>query len=85
MRVIIGTAVLCATAVLLQTSTVREVYAAANSIPQAPVGHRQPTAQDVHGGERHVQGGQDDNSADQAMKKIDEDLKKKLNGICRGC
>jgi hypothetical protein len=85
MRVIIATAILWATAALLSTSTVREVYAAANNIPQAPVGHRQPRAQDVQGGQQHVQSGQDDNSADQAMKKIDEDLKKKLNGICRGC
>jgi formate-dependent phosphoribosylglycinamide formyltransferase (GAR transformylase) len=76
-RAIIGTAVLWATAVLLLTSTVSRVNSAAN-IPQAPVGHRQPTAQDV-------QSVQDDNSADQTMKKIDEDLKKKLNGICRGC
>jgi hypothetical protein len=45
---------------------------------QAPVGHRQPTAQ-------KVQDIQENSSADQAMKKIDEDLKKKLQGICRGC
>ena len=45
---------------------------------QAPAGHRKPTAQDV-------QDTQENGSADQAMKKIDEDLKKKLQGICRGC
>ena len=45
---------------------------------QAPVGHRQPTAQ-------NVQDIQQKSSADQTMKKIDEDLKKKLQGICRGC
>jgi hypothetical protein len=45
--------------------------------PQAPVGHRQPTAQGVKG----VQKG---SSADQAVKNADEGLKKKL-GICRGC
>jgi len=77
MRAIIGTAFLWATAVLLLTSTASEINAAANNIPQAPVGHRQPKAQDVQG----VQ----ENSADQAMRKIDENLKKKLNGICRGC
>jgi len=44
----------------------------------APVGHRQPTVQDV-------QNIQESSSADQVMKKIDEDLKKKLQGICRGC
>ena len=45
---------------------------------QAPVGHRQSTLQ-------KVQDIQENSSADQAMKKIDEDLKKKLQGICRGC
>ena len=46
--------------------------------PQAPVGHRQPTGQDVQG----VQKG---SSADQAVKKSDDNLKKKLQGICHGC
>jgi len=45
---------------------------------QAPVGRRQPIAQ-------NGQGVPENGSADQAMKKIDEDLKKKLQGICRGC
>lgn len=45
---------------------------------QAPVGHRQPTVQ-------NLQDIQEKSSADQAMKKIDEDLRKKLQGICRGC
>jgi hypothetical protein len=77
MRAIIGTAVLWATALLLLISTV-SVNAAASNIPPAPVGHRQPTTQDI-------QGVQEGNSADQTMKKIDDDLKKKLKGICRGC
>ena len=46
--------------------------------PRAPVGHRQPTAQ----GEQGVQKG---SSADQAVKKSDDNLKKKLQGICHGC
>jgi hypothetical protein len=46
--------------------------------PQALVGHRQPTVQDV-------QNVQESHSADEAMRKIDEGLKKKLQGICRGC
>jgi hypothetical protein len=45
---------------------------------QAPVGHRKPTVQDV-------QDIRENSSADLAVKKIDEDLKKKLRGICRGC
>jgi hypothetical protein len=48
------------------------------NVPGAPAGHRQPTAQGVQG----VQKG---NSADQAVKKADDNLKKKLQGICRGC
>ena len=47
-------------------------------VPQAPVGHRQPTA-------RGVQNVHESHSADEAMRKIDENLKKKLQGICRGC
>jgi hypothetical protein len=78
MRAIIGTAALWATVVLLLTGPASEAHAAANSTRPAPVGHRQPTAQDV-------EGVQQDNSADQAMKKMDEDLDKKLKGICRGC
>ena len=78
MRAFIGMAPLCAIVVLLLTSVASEVHAAASSTPPAPVGHRQPKAQDV-------QGAQQDNSADQAMKKMDENLDKKLKGICRGC
>jgi len=48
------------------------------NVPQAPVGHRQSTVKDVP----NVQ---ESHSADDAMKKIDENLKKKLGGICRGC
>jgi hypothetical protein len=47
------------------------------SVPQAPVGHR-PTVQDV-------QNPQKSHSADEAMRKIDDNLKKKLQSICRGC
>jgi hypothetical protein len=78
MRAIIGTAALWATALLLLTAPASEGHAAANTTRQAPVGHRQPTAQDV-------QGTQQSNSADQTMKKTDDDLDKKLKGICRGC
>jgi len=78
MRATIGTAALWATVGLLLTGPASEVHAAASSTRPAPVGHRQPKAQDV-------QGAQQDNSADQAMKKMDENLDKKLKGICRGC
>ena len=47
------------------------------NVPQAPVGHRQPTGD--------VQGVQKGSSADRAVKKADDNLKKKLGGICRGC
>jgi len=48
------------------------------NVPQAPVGHRQPSVRDV-------QNVHDSNSADDAMRKMDDNLKKKLQGICRGC
>ena len=48
------------------------------NVPQAPVGHRQPTT-------REVPNDRERTSADDAMKKIDDNLKKKLGGICRGC
>ena len=47
------------------------------NVPQAPVRHRQPTGD--------VQGVQKGSSADQAVKKSDDNLKKKLQGICHGC
>jgi hypothetical protein len=48
------------------------------SVRQAPVGHRQPTTRDVPNDRQST-------SADDAMKKIDDNLKKKLGGICHGC
>ena len=48
------------------------------NVPQAPVGHRQPTA-------KGVENVRENSSANDAMKKIDENLKKKLQGICHGC
>ena len=47
-------------------------------VPQAPVGHRQPTSRDA-------QKVGENSSANDAMQKIDENLRKKLQGICRGC
>jgi len=46
--------------------------------PHAPVVHRQSTVQDVQGVQKR-------SSADQAVKKADDNLKKKLGSICRGC
>jgi hypothetical protein len=79
MRATIETAALWAALLLFLTGAATQAHAAASSTRQAPVGHRQPTAQDVQGARLQ------DNSADQAMKKIDDDLDKKLKGICRGC
>jgi len=78
MRAIIGTAALWVAVALSPIGVASEAHAAANTNRPAPVGHRQPTTHDV-------QGAQQDNSADQTMKKIDDDLAKKLKGICRGC
>ena len=45
----------------------RAVAANTDRVPPAPVGHRQPTTRDVPA--------EQDNSAEQAMKKMDQDLK----------
>ena len=77
MRSVVRSIGLLGTMMLLLTGVASAAHAA-SSVRQAPIGHRQPTAQDV-------QSAQEGNSADEAMKKIDEDLDKKLKGICRGC
>jgi hypothetical protein len=46
---------------------------------QAPVGHRQPRAQDAPPDTPPA------NSADDASKALDRKLDKALKGICRGC
>jgi hypothetical protein len=78
MYAMIRSTALSAIMVLLLAGIAIQAHAAAGSARQAPVGHRQPTAQDV-------QNTQEDSSADQATKKIDEDLDRKLKSICRGC
>jgi hypothetical protein len=45
-------------------------------IPEAPVGHRQPTISDAT---------EQRTSADVMLDKINRDLDKKLKSICRGC
>jgi hypothetical protein len=52
--------------------------AVAQPISQAPVGHRQPTASSVRLAQAQI-------SADKKIHEFDQALKKKLNGICRGC
>jgi hypothetical protein len=47
-------------------------------IPQAPIGHRQPTASDVPN-ENNLM------NANDAMSKEDAALDKKIKSICRGC
>jgi hypothetical protein len=64
--------------VLLPSAHAQGVGKSQGHVPQAPVGHRQQTAQ----GAENVR---ENSSASDAMKKIDENLKKKLQGICRGC
>jgi len=48
------------------------------SVPQAPVGHRQPRAADVPD-EKNL------NNASDPMSKENKDLDKKIKSICRGC
>lgn len=49
----------------------------ADRVLPAPVGHRQPTVRDVPP--------PSENSAEEAMKKMDQDLDRKVRSICRGC
>ena len=63
---------------VLPSAHAQDVGKSQGHVPQAPVGHRQPTAQ----GAENVR---ENSSASDAMRKIDENLKKKLQGICRGC
>jgi hypothetical protein len=48
--------------------------------PQAPTGHRQPTARDVPAAPAQPQ-----NSAEKTRDKMDQDLERKLKSICKGC
>jgi len=75
---VVWAALAVGTAVWLAAVMTSEVRAAGEmSGHQAPVGHRQPTAEDVQG--------KGEESADEAMKKMDEDLDRKVKSICRGC
>jgi hypothetical protein len=48
------------------------------SIPQAPIGHRQPRASDMPNEKNPM-------DANDAMSKQDAALNKKIKSICRGC
>jgi hypothetical protein len=67
-----------AAGLIVLASDVSNTAVAANTdrVP-APEGQRQPSARDVPAGQ--------DNSAEQAMKKMDQDLDRKVKSICRGC
>ena len=45
-------------------------------VPEAPVGHRQPSASDIP---------EQRTAADDMLDKLNRDLNKKLKSICRGC
>ena len=51
----------------------------ADRVPQAPTGHRQPSARDVPT-PRALQ-----NSTEQARDKMDQDLERTMKSICKGC
>jgi hypothetical protein len=56
-----------------------DAFAQERTVPEAPVGHRQPTASDVPKDEPVT-------PADKAIEELDQALAKKLQGtICRGC
>jgi len=64
--------------VILPSAQAQGVGKSQGYVPRAPVGRRQPIAQ----GAENVR---ENSSVNDAMKKIDENLKKELQGICRGC
>jgi hypothetical protein len=76
--ILVGILVLSALIIVLLGTHAHGGDRSLRDLLQAPVGHRQPTVQ-------NSQDIRENSSADQAMRKIDEDLKKKLQGICRGC
>jgi hypothetical protein len=48
-------------------------------VPQAPTGHRQPSARDV------LTPRAPQNSTEQARDKMDQDLERTMKSICKGC
>ena len=52
-----------------------------NRVPPAPTGHRQPTARDVPTAPAPPQKSADE----EAQKKWDQDLERKMKSICKGC
>ncbi len=77
---IMPVALLTLTAALAGTVADRAHAAKADTARQPPIGHRQPSAEDVQGLPDEPQ-----TSADSAMKKLDQELDRKLKSICRGC
>ena len=49
-------------------------------LPEAPVGHRQPSASDVPSAS-----GAERTSMDDLLDKLNREIDSKVNGICRGC
>jgi hypothetical protein len=76
--ILVGILVLSPLIIVLLSARAQGGERSLRDLLRAPVGHRQPTVQ-------NAQDIRENSSADQAMRKIDEDLKKKLQGICRGC
>ncbi len=76
MRIMMAT---IAAGIVLLAGDMRNGSEAADSgrVPPSPVGHRQPTARDVPSAQ--------DNTAEDAMKKMDQNLDRKVRSICRGC
>jgi hypothetical protein len=79
MRSRIVIAVLAASVAILAGGIGNQAWAIDNRTP-APVGHRQPTARDVPATTAPPQ-----SSAEEAKKKMDQDLDRKVRSICRGC
>jgi hypothetical protein len=66
---------------LSQTALARPNAPAPPAFGEAPIGHRQPTASSLGGVEK---GGEKFDTLSK-MQKEDQELDRKLQGICRGC
>jgi hypothetical protein len=68
-----------ATSAMAQNQGAGSSGAASSTIPQAPIGHRQPRADQVPSEKKNLTNPND------ALDKENANLDRKIKGICRGC
>jgi hypothetical protein len=75
---LVATLLILGSAAMAQTSTTRSPSANSRPIPEAPIGHRQPRADQVPS-EKNL------NNPDDQANREDAALDRKIKSICRGC